>query len=95
MSTNPRESVTSSSADGSGVAKSRVDGKKIRIRTIGWVDWRKLAKLFREIFPELQIVQISHYMRYYEDIIAVAEARGRIVGFYQFTPPGSARERPG
>ncbi|MCR4347371.1 MAG: GNAT family N-acetyltransferase [Sulfuricaulis sp.] len=60
--------------------------EKIRIREISWMDWRKLAALFQGIFPELTTKEISHYIRHYEDTIAVAEASEGIVGFYQFTP---------
>ena len=60
--------------------------EKIRIRKISWMDWRKLTALFQGIFPKLTTKEISHYIRHYEDTIAVAEARAGLVGFYQFTP---------
>lgn len=42
--------------------------------------------MFREIFSELTAAQVSHYIRYYEDTIIVAEAREGLIGFYQFIP---------
>lgn len=50
------------------------------------MDWRRLTGLFRGIFPELTAGQISHYIRHYEETIAVAETREGLVGFYQFVP---------
>ncbi len=69
--------------------KPRHGTEEMRIRTIGWMDWRKLTKLFRGIFPELTADQVSHYIRHYEDTIAVAEAREGLIGFYQFIPKSS------
>jgi ribosomal protein S18 acetylase RimI-like enzyme len=79
MNAHHQESAAPSPANGSGV-------EKIRIRKISWMDWRKLTGLFREIFPELTTVQVSHYIRHHEDTIAVAEARAGLVGFYHFIP---------
>jgi GNAT superfamily N-acetyltransferase len=79
MNTHHQESATPSPASDSGV-------EKIRIRKIGWMDWRELTRLFREIFPELTTVQVSYYIRNYDNTIAVAEANEGLVGFYQFIP---------
>lgn len=79
MNTHHQESAAPSPASDSGV-------EKIRIRKISWVDWRRLTRLFQEIFPELTDQQISHYILQYEDTIVVAEAREGIIGFYHFIP---------
>lgn len=79
MNTRHQESTASSPANGSGV-------EKIRIRKISWMDWRKLTRLFRDIFPELSALQVSYYIRNYDNTIAVAESNEGLVGFYQFIP---------
>jgi ribosomal protein S18 acetylase RimI-like enzyme len=79
MNAHHQESVAPSPASDSGV-------EKIRIRKISWMDWRRLTRLFQEIFPELTDQQISHYILQYEDTIVVAEAREGIIGFYHFIP---------
>lgn len=62
-----------------------------RIRSVGWRDWRELEGLFRRIFPELSSGTISHYIRHYEEAIAVADAGKGLVGFYQFIPRAETR----
>jgi ribosomal protein S18 acetylase RimI-like enzyme len=86
MNTHHQESAAPSSAKGSGITKPPQGVEKIRIRKIRWMDWRKVTRLFREIFPELTDQQISHYILQYEDTIVVAEARTGIIGFYHFIP---------
>lgn len=86
MDTHHEKSPVQPDADGPGATKPDCVLEKIRIRNISWVDWRDLAGLFRQIFPELTAGEISYFIRHYEDMIRVADTDDGPIGFYQFNP---------